>query len=612
MHERIQELRAACLPFVTRALRGPRKRRFVLASGLMTLLVVLLGAWAALSPGYSAHDLRVSFDLEQSRWDRERTEFTMFVNSEQERDDILAQHARGRTRGYDSVQRRAEEAWVLLDAVAGPHVIPPRGHRELQERARELRNARQDLVPEDLEDQRRYTHFDWYSRHDMERLQAIIDAELEPRLRVYRSPLGLRDMTRLCGLLAGGLLLMLLTVVAPLWVGARMAQELHDNTLQPLTGTALTARQLVLGMILGPLSPIAIVAVPVTVLMLSSAALFGRFVPALGFLALSTAMGAMLVGLAMLLALAVGRRRAPGLVGTGLLALLGGAAMVGLGAGLNLSPDMLGLVTVVPNTGPVHLLTEAFNPVTELRWDHAVALDLRLGLAGIGALTLAVISIRGIERWVAGTHRDGALNRREAIGAAFMLAMLAMAALPGDADFGELFFFGLAMMLVPLQLVLMGRVPGGDVPANLRRIPTIRIIGEYGVWLAIGLVMALLFGGGPERVYAGWPIGVLHLAWALGVVALVTIRTAGMPSSIPVKIWLVVCLGFAMLEYGTAAIWCLDNPGSELLFPLAAANPVLGLIQVGMFLWIPISLIRGLPHAHAASAPQAVDHDTTA
>ena len=31
-----------------------------------------------------------------------------------------------------------------------------------------------------------------------------------------------------------------------------------------------------------------------------------------------------------------------------------------------------------------------------------------------------------------------------------------------------------------------------------------------------------------------------------------------------------------------------------MLFPLVQASPVLGLLHVGMFLWVPISLVRGL------------------
>ena len=60
-------LRAACLPFVTRSLRGPRRRRFVLGSALLGLFVVLCGTWIGLSPGELARDVRVSLDEVRER-----------------------------------------------------------------------------------------------------------------------------------------------------------------------------------------------------------------------------------------------------------------------------------------------------------------------------------------------------------------------------------------------------------------------------------------------------------------------------------------------------------------------------------------------------------------
>jgi len=603
MYPRFQEHRIAIRPFVTRALRGPRRRRTMLAAALLSLLVVITGGWVALSPGYAAHDARVELDLERNRWDRERLEFLVFVDSERDRDQMMADEARG----FRATERRnrAEEAWMLLDHVASPHAIPPRGLQDLQHRARRLRDERADLAP--LDGQGRYgsVHFDWYAPRDHQRLRAVVDAELEPAVVVYRSPLTMRDAVRLIGLFAGGLWLVLLMICAPLWVGTRLAQELNDNTLQPLTGTALTARQLTLGLIAGPIAPIVIVAAPVVLLILCTAAGAGRVVPALGFLASSTAMGALLVGLSMLGALAVGQRRAPGLVGIGLLALLGPLAMLGVGAGLHITDDTAGLVTILPGMGPVHLLAESFNPVASLRGADVLTLDLKMGLATVGAVILSLVMLRGIERWLGGTHRSGAINRVEAGIAALVLAVLAMTTVPSVEEFGQVFFIGLAVILVPLQLVVMGRVPGGDVPATLRQVPTARVLGEYAAWLAVAFVVALVVAPAPETVRAGLPIGLLHLGWALAVFALVTIRGTALPTSIPAKLWLVVCLGFAMLEYGTAVVWCVERPDAELLFPLAAASPLLGLVHVVMVGWIPVSLVRALSRGRRAAASAA-------
>ena len=94
MHERLRELHAACLPFVTRALRGSARRRITLASALLTLVVLLLGAWIGRSPTFTAHDARVSLGLEQNRWDREQHEFTIFVQDERARQDVLREGER--------------------------------------------------------------------------------------------------------------------------------------------------------------------------------------------------------------------------------------------------------------------------------------------------------------------------------------------------------------------------------------------------------------------------------------------------------------------------------------------------------------------------------------
>jgi hypothetical protein len=594
MHDRLREIHAACLPFVTRALRGSTRRRVMLGSALLTLVVLLLGAYIGRSPSSPAHDLRVSLELETSRWQREQQEFVIFVNDERERAQALRDGNTPSAHRLSPTRHRAEEAWVLLDVLAGPHVMVPREYHELRERARALRNARVDLAPPDLEPRRSHQHFAWNNPHDRQRLQAILDAELQPHVVVYASPLGTAATIRIMGVLAGGVLLLLMMVIAPLWVGVQLAQELHENTLQPLTGTALTARQLVLGLVAGPLAPVAIVAATMLGVTLLSAAVAGRMVPALGVVVMGTAMGAMLVGLAMLGALAVGRRRAPGIVGIGLLGLLGAAALAGAGAGAELDGRMLGLVAILPGAGPMHLLCEAFVPQAHLNGVQAQALDLRLGLATAGAVVLAALILRALERAVGGTHREGALRPVEAGVAAVVLAVLAVTATPPGSRIGEVFLAATALVLVPLQLVLLGRVPGGDTPARLRHVPLVRLLGEHAAWLGVVVIAALAVAGPPHVMRPGALVGVMHLGWAVMVTALVTLRVGALPSSIPVKLWLLVCLGVAMIEYVTGVVWCMDSPPAEMLFPMAAAHPVLGVIHVGLFLWIPVSLVRGL------------------
>ncbi|MEX1367979.1 MAG: hypothetical protein AB1Z98_32920 [Nannocystaceae bacterium] len=590
MRHILQELRLACLPFVTRALRGSRRRRFTVGSALVALLVILLGTTVGQSSGPMAHDMRVSLGLEISRWDRQDLDFIVFVEDERARARVLQDWGSGRTETLGRYE--AEAAWLLLDAVANPEVIAPETMQPLQQRARALRDSRPDLVPEDLEQRRQYQHFDWGSPRDQRRLRAIVDAELMPRVEVYRSPLDAAATVRLVGGLAGAVLMLLGLLLAPLWVALSLAQELHDNTLQPLTGTALTARQLVIGIIAGALSPVLLFGAPLLALSLGAAAVAGQLIPALGFVVMTLAMGAMLIGLSMLVALAVGRRRAPGIVGIGLAAALGLAGMLGLTMGLHLRSQSLGVVTIMPAAGPGHLLAEAFFPVNHLHAPDAFELALRLALATVGALVLGGLALRAIERIVGGTQHDGALSRAEGMLAAAFLVVLATAAIPVGESFGPTMLGAVAVALLPLQLVLMGRVPGGDVPPSRRRVPVASLLGENAAWLVLAGLASVLVAGGPDSVRAGGLFGVMHVGWAVVVMAFITLRAAALPTSIPAKLWLLVCAGFVMIEYGTGAVWCLDDPGLEMVFPLANAAPLLGLVHVGMFVWIPVSLLR--------------------
>jgi hypothetical protein len=264
---------------------------------------------------------------------------------------------------------------------------------------------------------------------------------------------------------------------------------------------------------------------------------------------------------------------------------------------------------VLPGAGPVHLACEAFMPQAFLSGAEATALDLRLGLATAGAVVLAALALRALERCVGGTHRSGALTRTEGWMAAAVLAALAVATIPDRTSFGETFLVSLALALVPLQLVLMGRMPGGDAPPRLRRVPTGRLLGEHAIWLGMVLALVLVVEGPPHRMHAEAIVGVMHLGWALFVTALVTLRTVARPTSIPVKLWLAVCLGAVMIEYVTGAIWCMSSPGAEMVFPMGVAHPLLGLLQVAMVVWIPVSLLLGLAPEEPAVAVMDADRD---
>ena len=80
----VSDLRAAALPFVTRALRGPRLQRFTILSAILALFTVALGLWAGLSANSAARGFRTSVDLEESIYERIHQEFVVFADDERE------------------------------------------------------------------------------------------------------------------------------------------------------------------------------------------------------------------------------------------------------------------------------------------------------------------------------------------------------------------------------------------------------------------------------------------------------------------------------------------------------------------------------------------------
>src|SRR5690606_4508715 len=78
---RLEALRTAALPFVTRSLRGGRLRRTLALSLLLSILTVVLGAWISFGDGDFEAGVRVSFGLEESRWSRQQNDYVIVVDS---------------------------------------------------------------------------------------------------------------------------------------------------------------------------------------------------------------------------------------------------------------------------------------------------------------------------------------------------------------------------------------------------------------------------------------------------------------------------------------------------------------------------------------------------
>ena len=103
----LSQLRAAVLPFVTRSLRGNRLRRYTLLSMMLAALTVMVGTWITLSPGSFERELRHEFGMEDARYERERQEFTIFADDDEEFAALTRARANVSTPGWNEYDYRA-------------------------------------------------------------------------------------------------------------------------------------------------------------------------------------------------------------------------------------------------------------------------------------------------------------------------------------------------------------------------------------------------------------------------------------------------------------------------------------------------------------------------
>jgi hypothetical protein len=137
----------------------------------------------------------------------------------------------------------------------------------------------------------------------------------------------------------------------------------------------------------------------------------------------------------------------------------------------------------------------------------------------------------------------------------------------------------------------MARVPAGDVPPSMRTLPISRLLAEYAVVLGLHMVAVLVVADAPH-VHRFAFAAVVHLGWALGVAALVSIRGVAAPVGLAAKVWLGFSLLCAVIELGIGAA-ATSNP-RDLMIPLEHADAIVGLVYLGLFMWVPVSLGRGL------------------
>lgn len=602
----LRQLHAASLPFITRALRGGRRLRYSVGALLLAVLTVVLGFWIALGPGRLEHELRVGFNLERSMYTQEIVDGKVFVDDALEvrvltrQIEALREPAALRRLAYDD--RPADTDWRATHALengiealafAANAPVYNDSQRELQRRARELQTRL------NLPQGRTNEWMHWHDPEHVARVEGVLASELRPTVAVYSSPLGVADAIRMIGLIAGGLVLALLLLFAPVLAGTQMAQEVHENTLQPLTGTALGARDLVLGMTAGPLTIIALLAAPQVVLLLGAAAANGDVLPALGMLAAGLAGALFLTMLAQLAGLALGRQRTPGLVGVGLLGALVPLTMLGTALAVELPSRAVGILALLPQASSAYLLFEGFVPqdATDLFHHQAsLAADAHFaGLVGaIGMLCFAFLGLRALERRV-GDLAPTALTRVEALVGAIVSIVLILLANPWHGNANNFYLVNFLLVSCPLAILLMMRVPQLDVPLALRRVPIAALLAEFAGHIALFLAISVGLMGLDRLTILDSPVALAYMAWTIAVAALLAIRVAALPMTLLAKLWLGVCVIGLGAAYVHVVEWA-QRPHRDLgeVFALSEISPLLGVLQVILLVLIPLTLVRAL------------------
>jgi hypothetical protein len=586
MDKLLAKLPAFALPFVTRSLRGGRGRRYVLFSLMIAAATALIGFWLALGSGTFEQEVRVDLRLEQNEWDRQLTEFVVFTHSSFQHDYALQDAAQLRHRGAVAAQGESYSEVAMVsarglelaqEAVNAESFVAP-ADRALYERAYQLVGGPTSS-----------SFFRWSDPAARATLRRIVDLEAVPEVRRYQSPLGVSDSLKIIGFLAGLALAACATVFGPLLVALQQAQERHENTLMPLTGTAMSPRELALGLAAGPLAVVAIFAAPQLVMFGVCALLVGHMLSAVALLAALAATGLFLTFASQLLGQLVGQRRTPGVVAIALMGVLGVAWLSGVAFLTERDPAIGGMAAVLPTIGLSGLLAFTFGEFSMRGFETLLVATLAWSMA---ALVFAGLTATALARKI--ESRPGALlNPRAALlGALTCIALIHVALRPADEE-GLLLFLGLAALALPFSLLLMARVPIGDDPPRMRRIPVPKLLAEFASWWVAHIVLAYLLSNTPER--ALHPVSMLYLGWCVVVLGMMAIRLVAIPARVLDHLFLGFCGVSLIVGFAQALYWALERaPSIEYLFALSKLSPVLGLVQVLVTIAVPIVLARSL------------------
>lgn len=612
---RPSSLRTAARPFVVRALRGRRGRKYAALGILLAALSGVLGLWIALGTGQFEREFRHELGLEQRIYEQERARFVLIADDAEEAAalryhvDLLARTPgdpplTATDAGYRARQAFEDGARLLRE---GALAEAPRTHRELQARAaRSWETWSKEHGGAFMYRPHEQPFFNWYDREEVQALESVIARGNVPAIEVYASPLGPLDALRIAGAIAGGVLVVLLLLVAPVLAGTQMAQETHENTLQPLAGSALRSEELAVGLTCGPLATTALLAGPQLVVLLATALAVGEPAAALWLVAAAGAGAAFLVMLAQLAGLALGKNRSPGLVAGGLAAILAVLGGFGLALAGEMSERTLGMLALLPQAASSHALAQTFGfDRPEVGFGAALDTTTPVLLGALGMLTFAYLGLRALARRI-GQTAPSALRGGEALAAAAVAMTLVTCANPYRHTWRaeEFYLLNLGVLVVPFAILLMMRAPTGDVPPTMRKTPVARLVGEFVGWAAIYLAAAVGIAGIDHVHVFSHPVALLYLLWFLGVAALLSLRIAAAPLTFASKIWVSLCAVAVAVAFGQTVIW--SRPLEDLtfrappVFVLSELSPFLGALQAVLTLVIPWTLLRSLRRAPAS------------
>ncbi|PRQ06043.1 hypothetical protein [Enhygromyxa salina] len=591
MQALLSKLPAFALPFVTRSLRGGRGRRYVIFSLILAALTSLIGMWLTLGSGTLEQSLRTDLGVEAYEYEVERETFTVLTHDPFEHRRAKAEIATLEANGgypdtyYGEAYDLFEQGQTMVRQAAVSPAADP-SHNLLHQRAAALIDDPQFNQYGGWDNT-----FPWHDSVQVRMLEAVLDHDGIPQVAAYSSPLGVADGLKLIGMFAGMLLAGLATVFAPLLVAVQQAQERHENTLMPLTGTALSPRELAVGLAAGPTAVIGIFAAPQLLIFLVCALLVGEIFVAGALLAALAATGALFIFGAQLLGQLMGDKRTPGIIGIALMCLTGVAWLAGAGLMSSGEHDIAGISAVLPHLGLSALLVETFFDVEASFSQVFVGAFVWIG----GAVILGWLTMNALSRRIEGSG-GVLLDRWSALIGALTCIALVNVAIP-DLNHSEGFvrqYVGLGMLALPLALLLMSRVPTGDGHPRMRSVPVPALLLEFGSWGVLHLVIvAALFGSSVESLH---PVALGWLVWCTAVLALIAIRIVAVPGKIAANLWAGFCAMSLLVGFGQAIFWA-DGSGHHGfgdVFVMSGLSPVLGLLQIALTIWIPTSLVLHL------------------